>query len=127
MATQPSRTLAQEGFGFRMDSLTWLHWVTAALAAVTGLVHIYLYTVNFPLPFLFAGIVYFAAIIAMFLNIYRRLLYAIGIPFVAGQIALWILAGTPNFTIGVFDKVVQVLLLVALGYLIYTRDSPVSS
>ncbi|WP_336360814.1 hypothetical protein [Haladaptatus sp. ZSTT2] len=127
MATQPSRTLSQEGFGFRMDSLTWLHWATAALAAITGLVHVYIYTLNGTLPFLFGGIIFFAAILAMFLNIYRRLVYAIGIPFVAGQIAIWLLAGMPYLTIGVFDKAVQVLLLVALGYLLYTRDSAVSS
>lgn len=105
-----------------MDSLTWVHWLLAVLATITGAIHVYLYTVEPRLPFLFAGLVFFGAIIAMFLNIYRGLLYAIGIPFVAGQIVLWVLAGTPNFTIGVLDKAVQVVLLLVLGYLLYKGE-----
>ncbi|MFC6731649.1 MULTISPECIES: hypothetical protein [unclassified Haladaptatus] len=122
MATQPSRTLADEGFGFRMESLTSVHWLLAVLAIITGAVHVYLYTLDAMVPFLLAGVIFFAAVVAMALNVFRRLLYAIGILFVAGQIVLWILAGTPHFTIGVLDKVVQVAMLVVLGYLLYTGD-----
>ena len=105
------------GFGFRMDSMTWAHWAVGALTAITGTVHLYLYLTEGFLPFLFAAVVFYGAIVGMVLNVYRRALYALGVPFAAGQIALWYFQGMPNFALGVADKVVQIALIALLIYL----------
>ena len=101
--------------------MTRMHWIAASLAAITGAIHLYLYATQAFLPFLFAGAVFFAAVGAMLVIPYghlaRRVLYAIGVPFTAGQIGLWVLAGTPDFALGVADKAVQIALIVALIYL----------
>ncbi len=119
MSSTTATTVAsrRSGFGFRTDSMTWAHWTVAALATVTGTVHVYLYVTEGFIPFLFAGLVFYGAVLAMLLNVYRRALYAIGVPFTAGQIVLWYLQGMPSFTIGVVDKVIQVALVVLLVYL----------
>lgn len=110
-------TTKRTGFGFRWDTMTPAHWATAALAGITGTVHAYLYATEGFLPFLFAAVVFYAAIIGMLLNVYRRALYALGIPFTAGQIAIWFVMGMPTFELGVVDKVVQVALIGLLVYL----------
>jgi hypothetical protein len=109
------------GFGFRMDSMTWAHWTVAALAAITGTIHGYLYLDEGFVPFLFAAVVFYGAIVGMLLNVYRRALYVLGVPFTAGQIVLWYLQGMPTFEIGVVDKVVQAALIVLLIYLFRTE------
>lgn len=119
MNTPTTKTVAtrRAGFGFDVGSMTWAHWAVGVLAAATGTVHLYLYlTEGFP-AFLFAALVFYAAIVGMLLNVYRRALYVLGVPFTAGQIVLWYLQGMPNFTLGVVDKVVQVALIVLLIYL----------
>lgn len=68
-------------------------------------------------PFLVAALLFYAAIAAVALNVHRRKLYVLGIPFTAGQIAIWYVAGMPTFTLGAFDKTVQVMLIIALVYL----------
>lgn len=60
---------------------------------------------------------FFAAILIMAMNVYRRLLYALGVPFTAGQIAPWFVGGMPNFALGVVDKVVQIAPIGPLAYL----------
>ena len=98
--------------------MTGLHWAAAGLAAATGVVHLYLFATQAFLPFLFAGVVFLAAIAGMLLipygHVARRAIYALGVPFTAGQIAAWYLAGMPDFALGVADKAVQVALILVL-------------
>lgn len=108
-------------FRFEADTMTRAHWAAAALAAVTGTVHVYLYVTQGFLPFLFAGVVFYAAIVGMGLNVYRRVLYALGVPFTAGQIVLWVALGMPDATLGAVDKVVQLTLIGLLVYLFRTE------
>lgn len=108
-------------FRFDADSMTRAHWAAAALAAITGTVHLYLYVSQGFLPFLFAGVVFYAAVIGMALNVYRRALYALGVPFTAGQIAIWVYLGMPDATLGGVDKVVQLVLIGLLVYLFRTE------
>lgn len=116
-----TQTKIQPGFGFDTESMTRLHWATAGLAAITGAVHLYLYVTQGFLPFLFAGVVFLAAIGGMLVipsgHVARQALYALGVPFTAGQIVAWIAVGMPDFYLGVADKVVQIALIVALVYL----------
>lgn len=109
-----------------MDSMRPVHWLLASLAAITGTVHIYLYLNEGFLPFLFAGVVFYGAIIAISLNLFRRVVYALAVPFTAGQIGIWVLQGMPNFTLGVFDKILQVTLIVLLVYLFLNENKLVT-
>lgn len=105
------------GFGYRSETMTPVHWATFGLAAVTGVIHLYLYYQQANPAFLFAGAVFLGAVVAGLLNVYRRALYAIGVPFTAGQIAIWAMMGMPDMSIAVVDKPVQVALIVLLAYL----------
>ena len=123
MATHTAETIERTelGFGFHPESMTRVHWLLAGLAAITGVVHLYLYLAQGFLPFLLAGVVFFAAIAGMLVipygHVARRAIYALGVPFTAAQIAAWVALGMPDFALGVFDKVVQIALIVLLIYL----------
>lgn len=117
VTTDMTAVSRRKAFRFDAETMTRVHWAAAALAAVTGTVHVYLYVTQGFLPFLFAGVVFYAAIIGMSLNVYRRVLYALGVPFTAGQVALWVYLGMPDATLGALDKVVQLALIALLVYL----------
>lgn len=108
------------------ESLTTLHWVGIALSAVTGVIHLWLGVSFAPSPlglsFLFAGVVFLGAIAGIVLDVRRRLLYLLGIPFTAGQIPIWLAVNWPDLgTIGIADKVVQVALIAVLVVLYRRR------
>lgn len=107
--------------------MTPIHWVTFGLAALTGIIHVYLWYQQGNPAFLFAGAVFFGAVIAGLLNVYRRVLYAIGIPFTAGQIAIWALIGMPDMNIAIIDKPIQVALIVLLAYLFVNEKKLVAA
>lgn len=121
MVTETVTTAPARRFGFDAATMTPAHWLLGGLAAVTGVIHLYLYVEQGFLPFLFAGVVFLGAIAAMLFNVYRRVVYALGIPFTAGQIALWYLQGMPDMGIAVIDKPVQAVLIVLLAYLLWTE------
>lgn len=111
----------------RTESLTPLHWVGVVLAVVTGVIHLFL-GINFitqPIGWSFLGATlgFFAGVAAVLLDFRRRLVYVLGIPFTAGQIVLWYVVNSPDFSpLGIGDKVVQVALIVVITVL-YTRGS----
>ncbi|MFW5918240.1 MAG: DUF7475 family protein [Haloferacaceae archaeon] len=120
MATNSEPTVA-------LESLTGVHWLGIGLAAITGLIHLWLGIsfVGEPMgwSFLFAGVVFFLGIVAVLVDYRRRLLYLLGIPFTAGQIPLWYVANAPDLSpLGIGDKVVQVALIVVL-IVLYRRES----
>lgn len=120
MSTEKYYGLFERGeLGFDTAKMSWVHWAAALLAVVTGTIHVYLYVQQGFVPFLFAAVVFYLAVVALLLNVYRRLLYALGVPFVAGQIVLWVAQGMPDMSIAVIDKPVQVVLLLLLGYLFF--------
>lgn len=119
-------TATQDG---RIDtaSMSTLHWVGIGLAAITGVIHLYLGVsfVTSPLgwSFLVAGVGFFAGAAAVLTNTRRRLVVLLGVPFTAGQIVIWYVVNAPEFSpLGIGDKVVQVLLIVVLAGL-YRRES----
>ena len=113
------------------QSLGSLHYAGILLAVVSGVIHLVL-GVNFApsgmgIAFLFAGVVFLAAVVGVVRNYRRRLLYQLGLPFTAGQIGLWyvvnFVSGSKSFpadvgTLGAVDKVTQVLLLGVLVLLL---------
>lgn len=99
-------------------SLGPVHWVALSLAAVTGVIHLYLYVTDSWFPFLLAG-AGFVSVIGLFflLKEYRRPIYLVGVLFTVAQILGYLLFPMGPLWLGVFDKAVQVALIVALGYL----------
>ena len=108
--------------GYDSGRMSWVHWVAAVLAAITGVIHVVLYWDQGFLPFLFAGVVFLGAVAALLLNVYRRLLYVLGVPFTAGQIAVWAAQGMPDIEIAIVDKPVQLVLILVLVYLLLNED-----
>lgn len=104
--------------------LTPVHWTALSLAAVTGFIHLYLYTTEDWLPFLIAGAGFVGAIGLFFaLRSFRRPIYVAGVLFTLAQIAGYVLFPMGPVWIGVLDKAVQVALIVALGYLFFSSGS----
>lgn len=122
MGIRSSSILERGEVGFSSEKMSWAHWVGVVLAAVTGGIHVFLYFEQGFVPFLFAGVVFLVAAIAVLFDVYRRLLYVVGIPFVAGQIATWYMQGMPDMAIAAIDKPIQVLLVLLLGYLFLNED-----
>jgi hypothetical protein len=70
---------------------------------------------------LLAALGFLGGIGLYFTGISRRLLYATGIGYTVVQLVLWYTAGMPHLnSFGLLDKVAQILLIAALGYL-YAR------
>ncbi|WP_135365387.1 hypothetical protein [Halosimplex halophilum] len=132
-------TERDRGIGLETESLTAVHWAAVGLAVLTGVIHLYLYAVEGFLPFLLGGLGYLGAVVLLLLNVRRLILYAVGIPFVLVHIAGWVAAGMPDggwalaaapalVNLGTVDKFVEVLLLVALAYLVWASvRTPVPS
>lgn len=114
-----TRVSSKRRFGYDGSTMTPIHWTLASLAAATGTLHAYLYVIQESLPFLFAAAVFYAAIVALLLNVYRPVLYALGIPFTAGQIVAWYALGMPDVNVAVLDKPIQIVMIVLLAYLLY--------
>lgn len=111
----------QRRIGFDLESLIRLDWVAIILAAITGVVHLYLFTIEDWLPFLLAGLGFFGAIVLLIvLPGYRRYLYLAGVLYVIAQIVGYLLLPLGPAWIGYLDKAVQVLLILVLVQLYRT-------
>lgn len=108
--------------------MSGLHWIGVALAAVTGVIHLWLAyaflgdATGPAVAFLVAGVGFLVGAAAVLVDYRRRPVYALGVPFTVGQIVLWYVLNRPEFgTTGIADKVVQTLLVVVLVVL-YRRE-----
>jgi len=113
------------------ESLTPLSWVGIVLAAVTGVVHLGLGLAAVPgllgIAAVLAAIAYAIAIGLILVDYRRKLIMALGIPFVGSQILLWYVLNSPSSLAEIslaamIDKTVQILLLGVLFTLLY-RES----
>lgn len=114
------------------DSLTPLHWVGVVLAVLTGFVHLALGLATITHPLGIASVLaaggFAGAIILLLSNYRRRLIIALGIPFVGSQIVLWYVINDPASLgdislLEAFDKTVQVLLIGVLVVLLSREPS----
>lgn len=111
------------------DTLNGTHYAAMALAGISGIIHLVLGVSFLPhwmgFSFLVATGGFAAGIVAIATNQYRREAYMLGIPFILGQIVLWVALTHPEFvsnpaaiaTIGpveAIDKLVQVALIAVL-------------
>lgn len=103
-------------------NLTPLHWFAVALALLSGVIHLVLGVQFFPGPqptaFILAGLGFFGAVVLFLVGYRRRLLYLVGVPFVALQIVLYYLINyraDPGISpVEGIDKAAQVVLIVVL-------------
>jgi hypothetical protein len=113
---------------FETASLTRLHWLGIVLAVITGAVHLYFGVLALNTlqgaSFVLAGVAFFAAVLLLLLDVRRRLLYLVGIPFTGIQVVLYFVLNWPDVLNpgGIADKVVQVALIAVLVVL-YRRAS----
>lgn len=114
----------------RVSGLSRLQWLAIALVVLTGGIHLGLGVAFLPDPlaiaFVLAGLGFAGALVLFVLDVRRRSLYLIGIPFVGAQIVLWYALSRPtgagDVSIGAaIDKVAQLLLIVVLVVL-YRRS-----
>jgi hypothetical protein len=75
------------------------------------------------IPVAVAGVGYAGAVTLFLLDYRRRLLYLIGIPYTAVQFPIWIVAKSEYGMVDYVDKAVQVVLILLLIYLYWTRQS----
>ncbi|WP_152042313.1 DUF7475 family protein [Salinigranum salinum] len=118
------------GFSLALDSLGSLHWIGIGLAAITGVIHLFLgvrfISGGLGVPFLVAGVGFLAGIAVIVLDYRRRQFYLLGIPFTLGQVVLWYVFNADSINagdvgaIGAIDKIAQVL-FVAVLVVLYRR------
>lgn len=115
---------------FKTDSIMPPHWLAILLAVVTGTIHLILGIQFFPgvqpVAFILAGVGFFGAVVLFLIDYRRRLLYVLGVPFVALQIVLWLWLNQrvqPAISpIELIDKAAQVILIGLLIFL-YRRET----
>lgn len=121
-------------FDIDTESLTTLHWIAVGLAIITGIIHLALGIMYFPgslpLSFLLAAFGFFGGVVLFLRDYRRRLLYLVGIPFIALQIVLYLLinqqADPAVSPIEGIDKAAQILLIVLL-VVFYRRENETES
>ena len=119
--------MAHSDSGAASTRVTPLHWIGILAATVTAIAHVVLgvqFGGTFMILFIFAAIGFGGGIAAVLAGYRRRLVYALGIPFTAGQIVMWwVLNDVPPIpTSHAIDKAAQVVLIVVLAVLLY-RES----
>ncbi|MFC6836632.1 DUF7475 family protein [Halomarina ordinaria] len=127
-------TTTANRFALDTATLSGVHWLAMALAAITGVIHLVLGVSFAPEPlgisFLLAGIGFFAGIALVLVDYRRMLVYVAGVAFTAVQVPLWYwlnYVGTGQTlaevgTIEVVDKVAQLVLIVLLFVLISREE-----
>jgi hypothetical protein len=94
-----------------------MQWFAVGLVVITGVIHVYAGIIEGRIPVALAGVGYAGALVLFLLDYRRRLLYAIGIPYTAVQIPIWIVAKSEYGAIDYVDKTVQVVLILVLAAL----------
>ncbi|SEO52874.1 hypothetical protein SAMN04487948_10389 [Halogranum amylolyticum] len=127
MATDASSSTTDD-VGFDTTSLTRLHYLGVALAAVTGVIHLVLGVGFLPSPlavsFVLAGLGFFGGVALFLFGVRRRQVVAVGIPFTLLQFFAYFALNWPDVVspVGLFDKVVQ-LALVGVLVAVYRAES----
>lgn len=124
-------TAENRGVSLQVESLSALHWVGILGALVSAGVHLLLGVRFVPsglgISFILAGIGFLGGVGLVLVDVRRRAVYAVGLPFTIAQIVLWYLVnfsgGGKSFpgdigALGAVDKLAQVVLIVVLVVLL---------
>ena len=120
-------TAETQGPSLDIESLGGLHWVGIVATVVTAAIHLLLcvrlFLSGLGVSCVLAGLGFGSGIALLVMNVRRRAVYAVGIPFTLVQIVLWYYVNFVSLgkafpaevgTLGAVDKVAQVVLLVVL-------------
>lgn len=119
---------AGTGQWFGEPSTNRLDYLAMALVVITGIVHLYEGVEDWGEPiaiwFLLAGIGFFGAIVLFLLGFRPRVLYLVGIAYTGIQVIAYVVINWPTVLspIGVFDKIVQLVLIGTLVTLYRERS-----
>lgn len=113
-------TTTEQAFS-RGNGIGTVQGIALVLAVITGSIHIYKGLGYGGIPLLLAGAGFFGGVALFALDVRRRWLYALGVPYTIAQIILWFEMGLPYLRLGLFDKAVQTLLVVILTFLLVTE------
>jgi hypothetical protein len=106
----------------RISGVDNVHLAAIGLGLLSAAIHLYLFLEHGEVQMLLAGLGFLGGVGLFFAGVSRRVLYLLGIPYVAAQLTLWYSAGMPHIqSYGLLDKVAQVLLIGILGYLLWTE------
>lgn len=98
------------------------HLAAIGLVLLSAAIHFYLFLQHSEVQMLLAGLGFLGAVGLFFAGVSRRLLYLLGLPYVAVQLVLWYSAGMPHLhSYGLLDKIAQVLLIGTFSYLLWTE------
>lgn len=109
------------GTWFGEPSASSLDYLATALAAITGIIHLYegiehLGGEPIAIWFILAGLGFFGAIVLFWVGFNRTILYSVGIVFTGIQFIAYFVINWPNVlsALGIFDKIVQLVLIGSL-------------
>lgn len=118
-----STSMSADRLSLDTETLAGPHYAAIVLAAITGVIHLLEAIPAWPgalgISFLLAGLGFLGGIILFLLGWKRRLLYLIAIPYTGIQLPLYVVFNWPDIwrAIGVFDKLVQIALIILVIYL----------
>ena len=105
-----------------MNSLSTLEQVVLILLGITAATHLYAGVIEGAPPVLLAGVGFIGGMLLYARGVRRHGLAIAAIPYTAVQIPLWYIAKAGNFTlVGYVDKIVQIVLVVALVVLVFRQ------
>ena len=115
----------------RRQSLRTLDYVGVVLVVITGAIHLYEGIEHLseggviPVLFVLAGLGFFGALVLLWAGFNRTVLYLVGIVFTAIQFVAYFVLNWPDVLspLGIFDKIVQLLLVVVLAVLYAQRGA----
>ena len=99
----------------------WRHRAVIGLAAVTGVIHLYIGVLadpGFAPAFYAAGVGWFLGAAVFLTSYWRRWMYLLAGLYAVVQILFWVFSGFQFLTIGIVDKVVELAFL-ALVVVLY--------
>ena len=114
--------------GFRTRSIlrpiNWrpAHVLVVTLALVTTGIHVYVGVLTGETHFFLMGVGLFAGVVLFFTTLWQPVFYLLGAIYVTMLLILWIFDGTPLFTLGIVDALVQLTLIVTFFYLLVVKE-----
>lgn len=101
----------------------WAYLAATGLASSIVIIQLYLYATSGTMWSLLVGVVVGIATIAGHSKAHRPMLYALGIPFLVGQVFAWAMQGMPYAQLGLITGSLQGLLIAMLIYLLWVDQA----
>ncbi|MCU4743079.1 hypothetical protein OB955_14125 [Halobacteria archaeon AArc-m2/3/4] len=94
--------------------------LTVVLGTMTSAIHFYVGVTTGESHFIVLGVGLLAGALVFYTRFWNAAFYLVGAIYVSVLLSIWVLAGMPQFLLGVVDAAVQVALVVTFFYLFVT-------